>query len=85
MRKIELVGNDQKQLEMVVHNKIHQINAALRKALKQYEDWNNVDDKTKDVYKTKEQFKERVIDRWKEDRTYYVKKLDRIRQGYIIE
>lgn len=85
MRKIELVGNNQKQIEMVVHNKIHQINAALRKALKQYDDWNNVDDKTKDVYKTKEQFKERVIDRLKEDRTYYVKKLDRIRQGYIIE
>ena len=85
MRKIELVGNNQKQIEMVVHNKIHQINAALRKALKQYDDWNNVDDKTKDVYKTKEQFKERVIDRLKEDSTYYVKKLDRIRQGYIIE
>lgn len=85
MRQIELTGSNQKQLESVVHNKIHELNAALKKANKQYNDWDNVDEKTKRVYKTPEDFKSRVIDWLREDRTYYIKKLHSIRQGYIAE
>lgn len=85
MRQIELTGNNQKQLESVVHNKIHELNAALKKANKQYNDWDNVDEKTKRVYKTPEDFKVRVIDWLREDRAYYIKKLHSIRQGYIAE
>ena len=31
MRQIEVTGNDQKQLEFIYHNKIHEINAKLKK------------------------------------------------------
>lgn len=31
MKQIEVNGNNQKQLEIVYHNKIHGINAALKK------------------------------------------------------
>ena len=85
LRKAELTGNNQKQLEFVVHSKIHEINKALKKYLVIYENWENVDEKTKAVYKSREQFKVRVIDRLKEDRHYYVKKLFNIRQGFINE
>lgn len=85
LRKVELTGNNQKQLEAVVHSKIHEINKALKKYLVKYENWENVDEKTKAVYKSREQFKIRVIDRLKEDRRYYVQKLFNIRQGFINE
>lgn len=85
MRRIELAGVNQKQLEHVVHNKIHAINASLKKAYATYKDWEHADDKTKRVYKTPDDFKSRVIDRLSADRRYYVYKLRDIRSGSILE
>ena len=85
MKRIELTGANQKQLEHVTHNKIHAINASLKRAYAVYEDWENADDKTKRVYKTPEDFQERVIKRLSDDRRYYVFKLRDIRNGSILE
>lgn len=45
MRQIEVTGNNQKQLEIVYHNKIHEINATLKKMYEQYNNWDAVDEK----------------------------------------
>ena len=42
MRQIEVTGNNQKQLEIVYHNKIHEINLALKKMYEQYHNWDTV-------------------------------------------
>lgn len=83
MRKIE--SNNQKQLAFVVNNKIHELEAALDKANAQFNDWDNVDEKTKRVYKTPEEFKTRVIDRLADDKAHYIRRLDDIKEGYVME
>ena len=85
MKRIELIGVSQRQLEHVTHNKIHAINTSLKKAYAIYKDWEHADDKTKRVYKTPDDFKARVLDRLSEDRRYYVYKLRDIRRGSILE
>ncbi len=39
MRQIEVTGNNQKQLESVYRNKIHELNAALKNMYEQYNNW----------------------------------------------
>lgn len=85
MKRIMLTGVNQKQLEHVTHNKIHTINASLKRAYSIYNDWENADEKTQRVYKTAEDFRKRVIERLLEDRRYYVFRLHDIRNGSIIE
>lgn len=41
MREIKIYGSNQKQLECVVHNKIHDLNKALKNAIAEYNDFEN--------------------------------------------
>lgn len=85
MRKIEVTGVNQKQMESIFHRKIHEINASLKKYLKVYDDFDNTDEKVKQYYKTKENYYLKVIVPLKETRTYYVKKLNNIRNGFAYD
>lgn len=85
MRQIEVNGNNQKQLEIVYHNKIHEINVALKKMYAQYNNWDTVDEKTKSIMNTKEEFKRRCIDYMLEMRKGYIHKLNDARNGYVLE
>lgn len=72
MRQIEVTGNNQKQLEIIYHNKIHEINAALKKMYEQYNNWDAADEKNK-------------VDYTLEMRKSYIRKLHNVRNGYCIE
>ena len=85
MREIKIYGSNQKQLECVVHNKIHDLNKALKNAIAEYNDFENAPDKVKRVYKSKDEYKRRVIDRLHDNRKYYIKRLSNIRKGIITE
>lgn len=85
MKRIEVNGNNQKQLEIVYHNKIHEINATLKKMYEQYNNWDAADEKTKLIMHTKEEFKRRCIDYTLEMRKSYIRKLHNVRNGYCIE
>ena len=85
MRQIEVTGNDQKQLEFIYHNKIHEINTKLKKLYEQYNHWDTVDEKTKSIMHTKEEFKRRCIDYMLEMRKGYIRKLHDVRKGFVIE
>ena len=85
MRQIEVTGNNQKQLEIIYNNKIHEINAALKKMYEQYNNWDAADEKTKLIMHTKEEFKRRCIDYTLEMRKSYIRKLHNVRNGYCIE
>lgn len=85
MRQIEVTGNNQKQLEIIYHNKIHELNAALKKMYEQYNNWDAVDEKTKSIMHTKEEFKRRCIDYTLEMRKGYIHKLYNVRNGRIYE
>lgn len=85
MRQIQVTGCNQKQLENVYHNKIHEINSSLKKMYEQYNNWESVDEKTKSIMHTKEEFKKRCIDYMIEMRKGYIEKLHDVRNGYINE
>lgn len=85
MKRVEVNGNNQKQLEIVYHNKIHEINLALKKMYEQYNHWDTVDEKTKSIMHTKEEFKRRCIDYMLEMRKGYIHKLHDVRNGFAHE
>ena len=85
MKRVEVNGNNQKQLEIIYHNKIHEINAKLKKLYEQYHNWDAVDEKTKSIMKTKEEFKHRCIDYMLEMRKGYIHKLHDVRNCYVLE
>lgn len=83
-RRIEVCGVQQKHLEFVYHNKIHEINNQLKRLNETYNNFDNIDDERLKRY-TKEEFKHSFIDRKREERSLYIQKLNTVRKGYVIE
>ena len=83
-RRIEVCGVQQKHLEFVYHNKIHEINAQLKKLNETYNNFDNIDDERLKRY-TKEEYKKFFIDHKRAERSEYVQKLRNIRNGFVIE
>lgn len=83
-RRIEVCGVQQKHLEFVYHNKIHEINNQLKRLNETYNNFDNIDDERLHRY-TKEEFKHSFIDRKREERSYFVQKLRNVRNGFVIE
>lgn len=83
-RRIEVCGVQQKHLEFVYHNKIHEINAQLKKLNETYNNFDNIDDERLKRY-TKEEYKKLFIDHKRTERSEYVQKLRNVRSGFVIE
>lgn len=85
MRKIEVIGLNQTILENSYHSKINEINDNIKKCMQKYNDWENVDEKTKSIFHTREEYKRRTIDYMRLMRAGYIHKLHDVRNGYIYE
>lgn len=78
--------NDMQQatLERLYLLRIREINEKLRKFYATYNDWENADERIRDLY-TREAYKERFIDYQLTERHIYVIKLRNVRLGIITE
>jgi hypothetical protein len=84
MRRIELTGVAQQQAINVHHHKIHELNAALKKAYAEYNDWDNAPEKVKERF-GKEEYKVKCIDPLLDIRRYHIKKMHNARMGFTYE
>ena len=83
--KIELTPQDMLMLEQRAKAKIKKCNEEIRKNTEVYNNWESVTDERLLRY-TREQYKEKFIDYWRDERRYYIYRLNnQIRKGFVFE
>ena len=83
--KRELTPQAMVMLEKQAKEKIKMCNEQILKNTEVYNNWGNVTDERLLKY-TREQYKEKFIDYWRDQRRYYVYRLNhQIRKGFVFE
>ena len=83
--KRQLTPQAMVMLEQQAKANIKKCNEQIRKNTEVYNNWESVTDERLLRY-TREQYKEKFIDYWRDQRRYYVYRLNRqIRQGFVYE
>ena len=83
--KIELTPQAMSMLEQQVKSKIKKCNEQIRKNTEVYNNWESVTDERILRY-TREQYKKKFIDYWRDERRYYIYRLNsQIRKGFLFE
>lgn len=85
MKTIEVCGANQKQLEIVHHNRIRELNANLKKMYAIEHNWSVADERYSQKYNSRENFHAKVIVPLLEMRRYHIRKLNDVRRGEIRE
>lgn len=83
-RTTEVHPMQQVQLQALYLRKIHEINEKMRKFYATYNDWDHADERLRAHY-TREEYREKFIERWRAERHTYIIKLRDIRRGIIHE
>ena len=83
--KRELTPQAMVMLEQQAKAKIKKCNEQIRKNTEVYNNWESVTDERLLRY-TREQYKEKFIDYWRDERRYHVDRLNnQIRKGFVFE
>ena len=83
--KIELTPQAMSMLEQQAKLKIKKCNEQIRKNTEVYNNWESVTDDRILRY-TREQYKKKFIDYWRDERRYYIYRLNsQIRKGFLFE
>ena len=83
--KIELTPQAMSMLEQQAKTKIKKCNEQIRKNTEVYNNWESVTDERILRY-TREQYKKKFIDYWRDERRYYIYRLNsQIRKGFLFE
>ena len=83
--KIELTPQAMSMLEQQAKLKIKKCNEQIRKNTEVYNNWESVTDERILRY-TREQYKKKFIDYWRDERRYYIYRLNsQIRKGFLFE
>ena len=82
--KRELTPQAMMMLEQQAKANIKKCNEQIRKNTEVYNNWESVTDERLLRY-TREQYKEKFIDYWREERRHQVYRLNQIRRGFLFE
>ena len=83
--KRELTPQAMVMLEQQAKSNIKKCNEQIRKNTEVYNNWESVTDERILKY-TREQYKEKFIDYWRDERRYHVHRLNnQIRKGFVLE